>query len=186
MLKNIDTIFTDFDGVVVDTVACITSLYNEDFMYYKNFVPVNWWEVNTWDFQECNCANKEYINTYFNQPRFFKRLEFMPGTREAIYKLMERYKVKIVTHGFSPNLRLKEEWCKKNLPNIEVIGVNLKEYKDKSCVDMRNGFFLDDNSKNVQTCNAIDRAVFGDVYSWNEDWIGRRLWNWTDVERYLL
>lgn len=186
MLKNIDTIYLDFDGVIVDTIACITSLYNEDFSRYKNYVPVNWWEVNTWDFKECSCASREYINTYFNQPRFFERLQFMPGAKGTLYKLKEKYEVKIVTHGFSPNLRLKDEWCKKHLPGIDVIGVNLKKYSDKSCVDMSNGFFMDDNSKNVLTCNAKDKAIFGDVYSWNVDWIGRRLCNWTDVERYLL
>ena len=69
---------------------------------------------------------------------------------------------------------------------LEMIGVNLKKHKDKSHIDMSNGFFLDDSSKNVITSNAKYKAVFGDIYPWNQDWNGLRLLNWTDVLRYLL
>ena len=185
MLKRIDTLYIDFDCCLVDTIQCIISLYNEDFQYYKKFQPVNWWEVNTWDFAECSCASKEYINTYFNQKRFFDRLEFMPNAEESVNILREYYDVKIVTHGYSPNLIGKKIWIDEHL-GLEMIGVNLKKYKDKSHIDMKNGFFLDDNSKNVLTSNAKDKAVFGEKYQWNEDWNGLRLCNWTDVLRYLL
>lgn len=174
------------DGVIVNTIKTIVSLYNDDFFYYKKFRYVNWREVNTWDFKECACASAEYINTYFNQPRFFRQLELMPYAEQVINTLTEVYKVKIVTHGFNPNLRLKQEWVNEHFPKIELSGVNLKKHKDKSCIDMTDGFFLDDNANNVGTCNAMDRAVFGDIYSWNENWKGRRLMNWTDVEKYLL
>lgn len=183
----IKTIYLDFDGCIVDTIKCIISLYNEDFQYYKKFKHINWWEINTWNFAECNCASSEYINTYFNQKRFFDRLEFMDlETKETILLLQQVYDVKIVTHGFAPNLVGKKEWIQKNLPTVEMIGVDLKKYKDKSHIDMRNGFFIDDNSKNVITSNAKKKAVFGDIYSWNKDWTGTRMANWTEVKRYLL
>ena len=185
MIKGINTIFLDFDCCTVDTIKAITSLYNEDFQYYKNFHHVNWWEVNTWNFTECNCASEEYINTYFNQPRFFDRLELMPNAKEVIDILKDYYEIKIVTHGYSPNLKGKREWIDENL-GLEMIGVNLKKHKDKSHIDMSNGFFLDDSSKNVITSNAKYKAVFGDIYPWNQDWNGLRLLNWADVLRYLL
>ena len=52
MKKN--KIFVDYDGCIINTIKCICSLYNEDFQYYKNFIPINWWEVNTWDFTALN------------------------------------------------------------------------------------------------------------------------------------
>lgn len=187
MFKGIKTICLDFDNCIVATTEAIVSLYNEDFIAYKKFKPVNWWEVNTWDFQECNCASREYINTCFNQPRFFERLQFMPGAKEVIDELRDVYDdVKIVTHGYSPNLRLKEQWIEENLPGIEMVGINLKKYKDKSHVNMSDAFFLDDSSKNIKTSNAKYKAVFGDIYSWNKDWDGKRLCNWVDVRRELL
>ena len=36
-------IYVDYDGCIVNTIKCICSLYNEDFQYYKNFIPINWW-----------------------------------------------------------------------------------------------------------------------------------------------
>ena len=90
MFKRIDTLYIDFDCCLVDTIQCIISLYNEDFQYYKKFQPVNWWEVNTWDFAECNCATPEYINTYFNQQRFFDRIEYMDWA-EKILDILNKY-----------------------------------------------------------------------------------------------
>lgn len=186
MLKGVKTIFFDFDGCIANTIEAIVSLYNEDFVAYKKFQPIKWWDINTWDFKECMCASREYINTYFNQPRFFNRLEFMPNAKETIEEIKGFYDIKIITHGFKPNLRLKKQWIENNLPGIEMIGVNLKKYKDKSHIDMSDGFFLDDSSGNIRTSNAKYKAVFGDIYSWNEDWAGKRLCNWEDVRRELL
>lgn len=186
MLKGIKTVYLDFDGVIVDTVKAIVSLYNEDFCFYKKFKPVNWWEVNTWDFKECNCASSKYMNTYFNQPRLFERLEWMENAKEIIDKLTEVYRVKVVSHGYRPNLQLKEVWIKQNLPGIEFIGVNMKKHVDKACVDMKDGVFIDDNEKNLFTSNAFMKICFGDKYAWNSGWYGKRLYNWKDIERYLL
>ena len=71
------TIFLDFDCTITNTIKAIVSLYDEDFKYYKKFKYINWTDINTWNFTECNCASAEYINTYFNQQRFFDRLEYM-------------------------------------------------------------------------------------------------------------
>ena len=184
MKKN--KIFVDFDGTIVNTVSCIVSLYNEDFKYYKKFVPIKWWEVNTWDFTECNCATPEQINTYFNQQRFFNGLEYMDWAKEILDKLNnENYDITIVSSGYSPNLKAKEIWISKNLPYCKFIGVNLKEYKDKSHIDMSDGIFIDDSSHNLITSNAKIKICFGDEYEWNKDWNGIRCFNWTDVQNYL-
>ena len=113
MLKKI---YLDFDGCIVNSIAAIVSLYNEDFCYYKDYHPVNWCDVENWGFSECNCASEEYINSYFNQKRFFDRLEYMPWAKEVISILQKFYDITVVSHGYSPNLKLKEEWIRKNLP----------------------------------------------------------------------
>ena len=184
MKKN--KIYVDFDGTIVNTVSCIVSLYNEDFKYYKKFVPIKWWEVNTWDFTECNCATSEYINTYFNQQRFFNRLEYMDWAKEILDKLnKENYDITIVSSGYSPNLIAKSLWINRNLPYCKFIGVNLKEYKDKSHIDMSDGIFIDDSSNNLITSNAKISICFGDEYVWNKDWTGIRCVNWHDVYKQI-
>lgn len=174
------------DGVIVDSIEAIVSLYNEDFQYYKNYKEIHPCEINTYGFEECNCASKEYINLYFNQPRFFERLNFMPYAKEVIEKLKDKYDVQIITMGFSPNSIGKQIWIHKNLPDIKTICIDMKRYKDKSHVDLSDGIFIDDKTNNLLTSNAANKILFGDKYSWNEDWTGTWLYNWTDVEKYLL
>ena len=184
MKKN--KIYVDFDGTIVNTVSCIVSLYNEDFKYYKKFVPIKWWEVNTWDFTECNCATPEYINTYFNQQRFFNGLEYMDWAKEILDKLNnENYDITIVSSGYSPNLIAKSLWINSNIPYCKFIGVNLKEYKDKSHIDMSDGIFIDDSSNNLITSNAKINICFGDEYVWNKDWTGIRCVNWHDAYKQI-
>lgn len=179
--------FIDMDGVITDTIGSIVSLYNDDFQYYKKFRKIHPSEINTWDFAECNCAAKEYINTYFNQPRFFERLQFMnTNTKRVIEKLKEKYDVTILTMGFSPNFVGKQLWAVKNLPDTKMTCINMKEYDDKSHIDMSGAIFIDDKSENLRTSNASEKLLFGYEYSWNNDWNGKRLYDWTEIDNYLL
>ena len=185
MFKDIKKIMIDFDCTIVDTIKAIVDNYNEDFQYYKDFHHINWWEINTWDFQECTCSTPEYINTYFNQPRFFERLEYMDWAEKILDKLKDEYEITIVSSGYSPNLKAKEIWINEHLPFCKFIGINLKQYKDKSHVDMRDSIFIDDSVHNLITSNADVKICFGDVYPWNEDWNGIRCANWHEVDNYL-
>lgn len=179
-------LFLDCDGVICDSVRAICSLYNEDFQYYKHFKPVQPEYVDTWDFEECTCARPEYINSYFNQKRFFDRLQFFPYAKWAIKCLSAKYDIKVVSMGYSPNLIGKCLWIHKNLPDVEFIGINYKEFYDKSHVDMKNAIFIDDAEKNLATSNARSRYCFGEVHSWNKNWKGKRLLDWSDVVTELL
>ena len=179
-------LFLDFDGVIVNTVKAIVELYNNDFQFYKNYRPVHWKEINTWDFIECNCADTDYINKYFNQPRFFDRLAFMPDAYRVILELEKLYDITIVSMGYSPNLRGKELWMKECLPEIDFIGVNMKEHINKSHIDMSDGIFIDDSYSNLISSNAEKKYCFGEIYSWNEKWEGPRLCDWRDVASHLI
>ena len=178
-------LFIDFDGCIVNTIKAICDLYNEDFKYYKKFIPIKWWEVNTWDFAECNCTTPEYINTYFNQPRFFERVEYMDWAKNILDELSEKYDITIVSSGYSPNLKAKEIWIKNNLPYCNFVGVNLKKYKDKSHIDMSKGIFVDDSMSNLTTSNAKIKICFGEVYPWNENWNGIRCYNWHELDKCI-
>lgn len=178
-------IYIDFDGVIVNTIKTICDLYNEDFKYYKDFVPVRWWNISTWDFSECNCATSEYIDTYFNQQRFFNKLTYMDWAKEILEELSKTWNITIVSLGYSPNLLGKELWIKKNLPFCEFVGVNFKTHSNKSHIDMSDGVFIDDSVNNLITSNAKYKICFGDEYVWNKDWTGKRCHNWIELESIL-
>lgn len=184
--KNIDKIFLDFDNTITNSAKAICDIYNEDFSYYKDFSHINWWDIDTWDFKELKCASKKYLLSYFNQPRFFKILEAMPWVERVIDDLCKVYPVEVISLGTYANLKLKEEWIFEKFPNVQFTGVLSSKFKDKSHIDMKNGFFLDDNEKYLSSVNASDIACFGDIYSWNKNWKGKRLANWMDVDNYLL
>lgn len=181
-------LFLDFDGVITDTIGSIVSLYNEDFKYYKNYHYVYPHEINSWNFMELNCATPEYINTYFNQQRFYDNLHFMENAKEVLDRLNNTYNIIIVSLGFSPNLKGKALYIQKNLPYAEFIGVNFKEHSDKANIDMSNGTaFADDSVKNLDTCNCPNPILFGDDYEWNIGNNGKykRCYNWYEFEKHL-
>lgn len=179
-------LYFDFDGTIIDSISTITKMYNEDFCEYPGFIHIYPCEVNTWDFAELNCASRDYINTYFNQPRFFQRIEYMDNAEEVLDTLKNNFEITIVSMGFLPNLRLKKQWIKENMPYASFVPINLEYYNDKSHVDMSDGILFDDSMKNLYTSKANKKICFGDIYPWNDGWKGTRLYNWKDVERYLM
>lgn len=185
----IDKIYIDFDGVIVDTIAAIVGLYNEDFEYYKNFKEIKPEKIQTYDFEECICASKEIINTYFNTPRFFRRLEMMPRAWDSICLLKDYFSIQVVSHGYSPNLALKKNWIELELCyGIDFQGINLKHHEDKSCVNMTNGIFIDDKLKNLETSNATHKILFGKEYKWNKGYDPEKIYrcyNWDEVMKII-
>jgi 5'(3')-deoxyribonucleotidase len=180
-------LFVDFDGTICNTIKAIVELYNEDFKYYKKFKPLEWYQINTWDFLECKCAKPEYINMYFNQPRFYERLEFMESAKEVLDKLKEKFNIHIVSMGYSPNLKGKELWIKENIPYADFIGVNFKEHDDKAHVIMGvDSILIDDSAVNLETSNADIKICYGDIYPWNENYQGIRKFNWTEIYDFLM
>lgn len=185
-------IFIDLDCTLYNTVKQIVTMYDEDYCYYSDYEKIPWTEVRTWDFTELKAAKPEHINHYFNQKRFFDNVEMFESAKETIDWLSNNYKIVFVSHGYSPNLRLKQEYIKKHFPYAEFIGVNLKEHSDKSCVDMsgEGNIFIDDKSENLETSNADIKICFGDSYEWNDDFEsdGDKNFNafdWDDVS-YLI
>ena len=186
-MSIISKIFCDFDGVISNSTKRITELYNEDFKYYDKYSYIAPEDVRTWDFEECNCATKEQINSYFNQPRFFEELKLMPYAATVLKQLAENNDIIIVSAGDSPNLKLKEKYIREHFPFAEFIGVNINEYYDKSHIDMTDGFFIDDLCSNLISSNAKYKICFGRTEIWNEEWIGKGIWcvNWNEVDRYI-
>ena len=179
-------LYIDVDNTFIDTIRCITNLYNEDFSAYPKYKFVHPCQMNTWGFEELKLADKDYINMYFNQPRFFKNVGFMDNAKEVIGRLKEHFDITFVSMGDYANLHLKGKWLKENVPYAKFIGLNTETYYDKSSIDMSNGILIDDTAKMLETSNAATKICFGDDYPWNESSNFHRCRNWCDVERYLM
>ena len=177
---NKKTIFIDMDCTLYNTVKRITEMYDEDFQYYSDYKKIPWKEVTSWNFNELSAAPEKYIDHYFNQKRFFDKVEMYPYAKEVIDRLSDKYRIVFVSHGYSPNLRLKKIYVTHNFPYADFIGVNLKEHKDKSCVNMSGdgNIFIDDIPENLYKSNADIKICYGN-YEWNRVFI-----NHDDQSRY--
>lgn len=186
-MKEKKTLYIDLDNTTFNSTACIVQYYNQDFKYYKNFRPIDWTEINTYGFEELQCAYPDYVNHLWNQPRFFEQLQFMPYALETLEILSKYFNIVFVTMGFSPNLRAKEDYLSGVITfDYDLICVNMKKFSDKAHIDMSGGIFIDDVSKNLSTSNAEVKILFGDEHSWNAGWDGIRCYNWSDVLEILL
>ena len=184
LLKRVgkQRLILDFDGVAANSIKAIVDLYNEDFQYYKAFKHIDWCDIKTWTFDELELASKDYINQLWNQPRFFEYLEFMDNGEEVLNVIKDEYDIDIVSMAFAPNGRGKKIWIQEHMPYVKHIEiVNMREYIDKSHIDMSNAVFIDDSSGNLLSSNAKQKILFGDVYDWNKDWKETRCHNWYEV-----
>lgn len=187
-------LFLDFDNTIVDTIAAVVSLYNEDYVNHDGFVAINPKDVTSWEFTECNLATYEEIDMYFGDKRFFQRVKLYPSAGQVLRSLSHRYDITIVSHVYASNLKLKEEWIKDKLfkeifdnsCNAEFIGVNWETHNDKSHVDMSNSIFVDDSIRNLETSSAKYKILYGEYMDWNNTNIEFiRCKNWLDLNNQI-
>ena len=191
--NNKPTAFIDLDCTTYESVKVICNLYDSDFHKNPKYKKVDWTEINSWDFLELSLATKEVIDGYFNQQRFFDKVEMIPYAKEAIDYLSKFYNIVFVSHGEYLNLYLKEKYVNKNFPYAKFIGVELNKHYDKSCVDMsgEGNIFIDDIPKNIIGSNADIKICFGKDYEWNKNFCSDekdniyRLHNWIEVLNFI-
>ena len=185
-------LFLDADNTITDSIKAFCESYNILYKDRPNFIPARWWEVQKWNFSdECPLLRNDdkKVNEIFESELFFKNLDFINGnTKEIIEKLCNKYEVVLVTIGTLRNIALKSMWLKENLPCIKeyIFLVNDGCKMDKSIVDMEGAIFMDDVSSNLNSSNAAIKICVGEEYSWNDDWDGLKLVNWTDIGDWLL
>lgn len=186
-VNNIKNLYIDFDGTLINSIKKVVSLYDKDYSVFKDYKKVRWIDINSWGFNELKLANKDKINGYFCDTRFFDNdLEYMDNAFEIINKLKEYYEIYIVSMGLTINLALKNTWLRKNLPFVKFIGCNLNDFSNKSHLDLSDGILIDDVTENLESCNAKEKIVFGDIYPWNSGWSGIRRFNWYEVYDFLM
>lgn len=183
------TAYIDMDGCVFDTISTIVGLYNEDHLYYKDFKTINASDVKTWDFLELDLEPPEFIDRYFNMPRFFKEdnLKLINCAKWIINRLhyFDGYEIIFCSAGSYSNLSLKRKWIQKHFEYAGFVPVDLSIYKDKSHIKMDDCFFIDDVAANLETSSAEVPICFGKKYPWNENYGGIRCETWVEVYEFI-
>ena len=107
----------------------------------------------------------------------------MDNAKEVLDRLKDKFEIVIVSMGVHPNLFGKKIWIKDNISFAKFIGIDMEKYKDKSYIDMSDGILIDDEQRYLDSSNANMKICFGDEY---ENWKGKRCFNWTELENYLM
>ena len=100
-------LYLDFDLTIVNSIEKIVSLYDIDYHIYKDYHKVHCTDINTYGFEELTLINKDMVLDYFDDHRFFYKLQYMDNAQEVLDKLKDKYDITIVSFGRQMNLHYK-------------------------------------------------------------------------------
>ena len=176
--NNIEHIYLDVDGVLIHSCQAVCDILNED--KGTNFTGD---QILSWNFKEV-CPNlTDYdIECLFADDRFFKYVQWIKGAREFIQR-HENY-ITIVTKGTYQNIFRKTLFFNKY--NIDVVIKGLPLEMSKRNIDMSDGLFIDDCTKNLEESNAKYKVQFLEYNDnlnpqreWLKGWNGYKMYKWS-------
>lgn len=163
-------IYLDIDGVLWKSTTAIVKLLNEQ--QGTSFTGA---DVTSWNFHEiCSNMTDDEVEELFSDKRFFDIVEFVKGAERFLKE--NRNKITIVTKGTKENGELKRKWFNEHdFEDIPIICLPLD--KSKAEVDMSDGLFIDDSTKNLVESNAKYKVMFcefndGKNREWMSGWDG--------------
>ena len=175
---NIDHIYLDVDGVLIHSCQAICDILNED---KGTHFTGN--QVLSWNFKEiCPDLTDGDIELLFADDRFFKYVQWIKGAREFI----ERHEnnITIVTKGTYLNILRKILFFNRYDISVPIEGLALDTSKNE--IDMSNGIFIDDCTKNLIESNAKYKVQFleyNDGLNEQREWIkgfnGYKMYKWS-------
>lgn len=170
--ENIETIFLDVDGVVMNSIECVCGILNE--RYNTNYHSI---DILSWNFNEIksDITSKE-IEDIFNSQIFFDTVQLYDGVLDFIY--MYRDKIILFSKGGCENLYKKGIY----FGDIPLIGLPLKLSKGWLNMNYKgNALFIDDVTKNLVDSNAHCKILFKEFENgaeWNRNWNGLIMNSW--------
>ena len=181
-------LYIDFDNTIANSARAYAMTYNHLYSRFEGFqrcdpAQVEWWSLYR------SCPLCEDVDIIFSSDYFFKKLEFAePCVAECIRKLQEKFDVYIATIGISGNIKLKEDWMNKDLPNVKRIYINNFDcIPDKSVLSFQDAILIDDSerimeSTETESSNLILYDRFNQKPS--ERYLSFR--DWEPMTEYLL
>jgi len=138
---NKQRIAIDMDEVIADTIQKFISLYKQNHQLEISVSGMGGKEFSEMLPLDLINTNRKYIN----EPGFFRDIPVMPGSREVVKALCEKYDVYIVSAAmeFKNSLIDKHEWLAEHFPFIPWTNIVFCGYKIVN-VDI----FIDDRIKN--------------------------------------
>jgi hypothetical protein len=180
-------LFIDFDDTLVRSTEAFCSLYNQYFQFHDGFVKADHSLSNDWNYTDvCPLLGTGMVEQFFADHRLFYNLKPFDDSH-LIHDLAKKHAVTIVTIGTHGNIQLKAQYIRDHFPGINCIYLYQGDtcVMDKSAVNMAGGVLLDDHIKNLDSCNADYKFVFGRERSFNQTYRYPRIGSMTDLATWL-
>ncbi len=189
------TLYVDADDTILDSSKAVIEILNEKY----NLSPAKTiLDLEDWNYHSiCDEVTPAEVTEIYNSKDFFDRVKIKKGFENFWGKHKDKFSLKIVTKGTSENLRRKEEYFSKYLPEAEVVGVGfstdtLSDF-GKGHIDMTGGIQIDDRTDSLNTNAPIKILItHGMQLPWNQ-YLGEYdkesvyiLENWDLIEESLL
>lgn len=187
-----EKLFCDIDETLTASVRCFLDVYNSQYANEKGFIPVTYHRdmepYRLYDY--CTLLNSETrdADKIFGCKEFFDRLVFIEeGTYDSLKRISKHFDIIICSIGIPSNIKYKREWVNEHLPFIKETAYIVDPVckMDKSSVNMKDAWFLDDVASNLFSSNAKYKACFGNITETNVTWVSKRCFDWNDVESWL-
>ena len=165
------TLYVDADDTILDSSKAVIEILNEKY----NLSPAKTiLDLEDWNYHSiCDEVTPAEVTEIYNSKDFFDRVKIKKGFESFWRKHKDKFSLKIVTKGTFENLRRKEEYFSKYLPEAEVIGVGfstdtLSDF-GKGHIDMTGGIQIDDRTDSLNT-NAPIKILITHVMQllWNQ------------------
>lgn len=176
--NNINKIYLDVDGVLIHSCQAICDILNED--KGTNFTGS---QILSWNFKEiCPNLTDNDIELLFADDKFFEYVQWIDGAREFINRHIND--ITIVTKGTYQNIFRKTLFFNRYNMNVVIKGLPLDA--SKSEIDMSDGIFIDDCTKNLIESNAKYKIQFleyndelNEQREWTKNFNGYKMYKWT-------
>ena len=165
------TLYVDADDTILDSSKAVIEILNEKY----NLSPAKTiLDLEDWNYHSiCDEVTPAEVTEIYNSKDFFDRVKIKKGFENFWRKHKDKFSLKIVTKGTSENIRRKEEYFSKYLPEAEIIGVGfstdtLSDF-GKGHIDMTGGIQIDDRTDSLNTNAPIKILItHGMQLPWNQ------------------
>lgn len=180
-------LFLDADNTIFNTTKAFIDtymfIYGRKYMYNKDKAP-KWDLVKKYDFSDqIPDLTKQQKASVFNTKTLNDKLSYYDNAKYVINELAKQTDVIIVSMCSYKSAYLKGEKIEKDMPNVKFQPIIYPHFKDKAHIDMTDGIFIDDVTKNLHTSSADEKICFrynNIIMDVNEDWKGKILSDWSE------
>lgn len=167
-------ILIDMDEVLADVYPKFLDLFEREFG--RRPEREEYWGKKIYDL-----PNADWIRERLHDKGFFADLPLMPGSREVVQELSERYEIFINSAAmeFRYSLQEKYDWLREHFPFIS--WRNFVFCGDKRA--LRGDYMIDDHVKNLRHFQGTPLLFTASHNAYETDFI--RVNNWEEVRAYF-